>query len=78
MHNKEFVCDLCDYKTVDNIGLQDHIRQVHTMERPFKCDQCNYAGSSKRHLKAHLETHAEPKFVCSLCPKAFRRLGLCE
>ena len=33
--------------------MTKHIMQVHTMERPFKCDQCEYAAVTEYKIKQH-------------------------
>ena len=75
-HEKNFKCQLCEYKTTSDPLLQIHIRQIHTLERPYKCDQCDFAGASKASLKAHSLTHATGKnFICEQCSKAFKTKG---
>ena len=46
-------CEFCDYRTNNKYQLDDHIKQNHTMERPFKCDQCDFAATTYKKLKSH-------------------------
>ena len=46
-------CEFCDYRTNKKCQLDDHIKQNHTMERPFKCDQCDFAATNEKKLKRH-------------------------
>ena len=40
--------------------LQQHIQAKHTLEKPFKCDQCEYAHATKSGLKQHV-VNSHPK-----------------
>ncbi|XDG00760.1 hypothetical protein ABKA04_000375 [Annulohypoxylon sp. FPYF3050] len=56
--------------------LEDHKRQVHTLERPFHCDKCTASFSQKKQLKAHYKDHdggEQPRVICSIegCGKTF-------
>ena len=54
MHSeKRWHCEFCDYKTNQKQELENHTMQNHTMERPFKCDQCDFAAVSEIRLKIH-------------------------
>ena len=53
-------------------ALKGHITQIHTKERPFKCDICSYAFALKRDLLRHMRTHTgEKPFQCDICNKSF-------
>ena len=45
----------------------------HTREKPFKCNQCNYAGTNSGNLQRHMRTHSgERPFKCNQCSKAYK------
>lgn len=45
-----------------------HHQRVHTNERPYHCNQCNYSGKTAHQLKKHQRTHTgEKPFKCKHC-----------
>ena len=40
-------------------ALANHIRYKHLVEKPFKCELCEYAGKTQHDVKAHLKVHYE-------------------
>ncbi|XP_065511335.1 myc-associated zinc finger protein [Caloenas nicobarica] len=48
--------------------LNSHVRQVHSTERPFKCETCEAAFATKDRLRAHAVRHEE-KVPCHVCGK---------
>lgn len=64
-------CPHCDKRPVN---LREHIRAVHTKERPFICEQCGKCFVSKGALKEHQVVHNDDfPFLCSQCPKKFKK-----
>ena len=52
-------------KTPDN--LKDH-KMKHTGERPFPCDECDYAAQTPGNLKCHFLKHEESLKWQIVCP----------
>ena len=41
-------CDFCNFETGSGKReLETHIRRVHTLEKPFTCDLCEFTSASK-------------------------------
>ena len=58
-------CDSKSNKPADLLKIE---------EKPYKCNQCNYAGSSKKTLTAHMKIHTGVKpFKCSQCGTSFSK-----
>ncbi|TKS71356.1 Zinc finger transcription factor [Collichthys lucidus] len=51
--------------------LNGHIKQVHTTERPHKCQICNASFATRDRLRSHLACH-EDKIPCKVCGKFLR------
>jgi len=68
-HIKRFhnACNLCDFKTLQNIDLQKHMR-IHKSGKPFACNLCKYKTVQSTDLEIHMRAHTEKTpFQCSLC-----------
>uniref|UniRef100_A0A1I8Q4F7 C2H2-type domain-containing protein n=1 Tax=Stomoxys calcitrans TaxID=35570 RepID=A0A1I8Q4F7_STOCA len=52
--SRTYKCEHCDKKFLRNIDRTVHMRS-HTGEKPFKCEICNRAYSSKFNVRAHIE-----------------------
>ena len=56
--------------------LRSHMVRVHSSrdEKPFKCDQCDYAAFVKDNLARHALQHSADKpHHCQLCPESFAK-----
>ena len=40
--------------------LKTHVSSVHEVEKPFKCDMCDYCCSRKSSLKRHIASVHDP------------------
>ncbi|KAL3282239.1 hypothetical protein HHI36_005433 [Cryptolaemus montrouzieri] len=50
-------CNLCDFSTLQNHGLINHLKNVHLLEtKNHKCIHCDYQTNQKGHLKHHTDS----------------------
>jgi hypothetical protein len=64
------LCDICGKVFQDP---NQHYRNVHATDRPFKCHLCNFSHPLKGHLAQHIRhKHMEAKFVCEVCGRKQR------
>ena len=56
---------------MSNINIKNILASSHSVEKPFKCDQCNYTNTKRHHLDAHKRIHTgEKPFKCDYCSYA--------
>lgn len=55
-------CKRCDQSFPDRYQFKMHLK-THEGEKCFKCDLCNYASVSARHLESHMLIHTDQKPV---------------
>ena len=64
------LCDICGKVFQDP---NQHYRNVHATDRPFKCHLCEFSHPLKGHLAQHIRhKHMEAKFVCEVCGRRQR------
>lgn len=69
---KPFLCAQCGAKFFRKQGLLRHMQQLHSDERPYECEFCEYKCKCKTNLKRHIELHKdERRFICELCGASF-------
>ena len=69
-------CKRCDQSFPDRYTFKLHLKS-HEGEKCFKCDLCNYASVSARHLESHMLIHTDQKpFQCDECDQSFRQKQL--
>ena len=66
------MCSKCDYKARQKLSLDAHFMK-HSEEKPFKCDICDFATTSKEYLHLHKKAaHSIDKpYKCKSCEKSF-------
>ena len=71
----QYVCTFgeCRNRYKDKHYLQNHIKRVHTLEKPFQCIECRKTFATKRDLRNHRQTHSDLTFECEECHKLFNR-----
>jgi len=79
---KKIKCGQCDKVLRGSNALKAHIR-LHTGERPFKCDKCDWAFVQRAHLIRHKKVqHGEgnhtEKFQCSTCSRWYSTEAILE
>ena len=71
---KNYVCDLCGYRTDKRDNLTKHHKGVHNKQA---CPYCDHKAASKNNLELHMdkkhqEEHGgELNHICSQCGKGF-------
>ena len=71
----DHVCTICGYKTNFSINALRRHMKVHSNERPYKCDQCDWQFKTDAMLKGHNEmVHVGTRnHKCTYCQKEFKR-----
>ncbi len=66
-------CHFCRKTFNRSDRLAAHIRQIHTLERPYNCHHCEKAFSTTGIRDMHERTHTgEKPYQCGFCAKQFR------
>ena len=59
---------MCGCSSITRGNFKVHTMRKHTGEKPFKCNQCNYACTKSSHLQQHMRTQKFQKHTvfCAL------------
>ena len=76
--SKKVNCPECS-KAISLHSLRSHLkvhrdRETNKLEKPFKCDECDYSTHAKRYLQAHFsKCHKKDnyQYLCDECDKRF-------
>ena len=70
----KYSCEKCPYESKQRASVVTH-QLVHSDERPFPCELCDWRFKTRRCLHSHLQRHKkdtlEKIYKCSTCDKAF-------
>lgn len=72
----EFICSICDEKSVNKTVFTDHLYKVHSdlLTNVFKCPECGEDFPRQNALKSHMKHHGNKEgkqFKCSFCQEVF-------
>lgn len=69
-------CEQCGTRFATKGALGTHVKVIHQKLRPFVCDLCGHACSTKSNLEEHHARHGDEKnFQCEQCLKRFKTKG---
>lgn len=70
-----YFCKYCDTAFLDAISLQNHERNDHNKNFPFKCNFCQFEEKSISIIVSHIkEIHNSTKaYICFQCNKAYAK-----
>jgi Zinc-finger associated domain (zf-AD)/Zinc finger, C2H2 type len=75
----KWTCAECFLVSKDKGSMLEHVRSVHTKERPFECSLCDRKFAVKRALTLHVREHKQDwSHVCNYCGKGFLIKEYCE
>lgn len=69
-----FICSICNFKSVSQANLDNHVRDNHDPNNPFKCKDCGQQFKVKRYLLKHqkrVHKKLEKPHLCTICGNSF-------
>ena len=71
---KRIQCRFCPRVIYNYSWLENHER-MHTSERPYKCEKCNFSHAFYSRLKKHMRIHnVERPYKCEECNFSFKTI----
>ncbi|CAG9834172.1 unnamed protein product [Diabrotica balteata] len=66
-NEKNFVCELCDYKGKTKAQLLKHM-SIHKDVKKYQCKECSFSTRNSQHLRRHVRVHTGAKpYSCPHC-----------
>uniref|UniRef100_A0A1B6DZU3 C2H2-type domain-containing protein n=1 Tax=Clastoptera arizonana TaxID=38151 RepID=A0A1B6DZU3_9HEMI len=74
--DSKFKCSTCGQKYKNKVILRVHRQTVHSIDKPFSCNECSMTFKTKGSLTRHQRRHTDERpYVCIACSKGFRDSG---
>ena len=66
-------CYICPKYYETKSGLNEHVKTIHTNEKPHRCDKCDMAFVHASYLKMHQKVdHDGERYNCELCSAQYK------
>lgn len=69
-----FICDLCDFKSLLRSRMVSHMKNRHMpkeLREKFHCSICDFTSINKDYIKGHIRSHQNPEVFTCHCGKEF-------
>ncbi|XP_072044390.1 uncharacterized protein [Amphiura filiformis] len=77
---RKYVCVACGRDCHQKRKLERHMK-MHSKEKPYHCDYCDYSASRFDNLKVHMKRHTgeqQQSYCCSICNMKFKYYQQCK
>ncbi|KAG0720669.1 Zinc finger protein 805 [Chionoecetes opilio] len=69
-----FVCWICGLDMQKSLQFEEHMVDQHSVDKPYRCDDCGVTFKRKAHLDRHRRIHLPTRpYQCAVCGKGFTR-----
>nr|XP_053655143.1 zinc finger protein 37 homolog [Cherax quadricarinatus] len=69
-----FVCWICGLDLQKSLQFEEHMVDQHSVDKPYRCDDCGVTFKRKAHLDRHRRIHLPTRpYQCGVCGKGFTR-----